>query len=202
MININQNQRIIFWITFLLVSSIVLGYATNLNEPKKSTFSEKLKEQQEQEFIGKIKRYSQNVENARECAIEECESQKNRALKKYRDCRNDYFLNSHAQCIDFTGHNFEKYSCTGDKVFENMDKWDFPHTCMEKLNTEYASIKYHQDNLIDNFISTLPPSQSILTNYDLFNLFETFPVEVLSMKYQSMIKDELKQKGYKIESID
>lgn len=189
----------------LILGAVVLNVGVLLYQKLYAEPARKTAEAEE--YVGRINRFQQHVLNAQQCREEfvaerieertsECQTRYDRAYSNYKTCR---AFDDHKYCLlNWPSSNYEAIDCSEEATAREIETMDF--LCYRTANEELLKIKSFEEALVDDYIKTLPPSQSSLNSDELRELYSTFPQSVFNEKTEQRIKDYLSEEGYLTEN--
>ena len=204
---ISRIRKVAIWLMLLFVvggaltSAGIFVYDKYYAEPSRMAA-------EAEEYVGRVNRFAQHVDNALECRDEfvssriesrtaECQIRYDKAYSNYKTCR---AFDDHTYCLlNWPSANYEAIDCSEEAMTKEIASLDY--FCYATAEEEFVKIKIFEESLVDDYLETLPPSKSSLTSDELESLYSTFPQSVFNEKTEQRIRDYLSEKGYKTDGI-
>ncbi len=162
-----------------------------------------------QNYIGIFNRYDKNLENAKSCLEErnpplikqytdECKARYEQAYLSYTDCKKDMPWQSHNQCLNWFGSNYEAIDCSKETMFNKANSIN-EIGCYSVLKDDFAQIISFEQEIAGEFLDSYPKTKATFSQVEIQKLYDLFPAEVFNEKTKDRLNNFVESKGYTIE---
>lgn len=160
-------------------------------------------------YIGIFNRYDKNLENAKFCLEQknpplierytnECKARYDQAYSSYKDCKKDMPWQSHNQCLNWFGSNYEAIDCSKETMFNRANSIN-EISCYSVLQEDMLQITFFEQNIASEFLDSYPKTKATFSQIEIQKLYDLFPQEVFNEKTKNRLNEFIESKGYIIE---
>lgn len=194
------------FLKFLLPIAVVVGVLIFME----IKFSEGKETREAREnYIGIFNRYDRNLENAKSCLEQknpqlieqytnECKARYDQAYLSYKDCKKDMPWQSHNQCLNWFGSNYEAIDCSKETMFNKANSIN-EIGCYSVLSEDLTKIISFEQEIATEFLDSYPKTKAMFSRVEIQKLYDLFPAEVFNEKTKDRLNNFVESKGYTIE---
>lgn len=161
-------------------------------------------------YTGIFNRYEKNLENAKSCMeaknaplieqyTRECKARYDKAYSSYKDCKKDMPWQSHNQCLNWFGSNYEVIDCSEETILKKASSMN-QFICYSDIQDDITEINSFEESITTKFLDSYPKTKATFSQSEIQKLYDSFPQEVFNVKTKERLNKFIESKGYKIEN--